>query len=30
LYMKQFAPKEVLPSLNEYERRKASASPLIR
>jgi phage/plasmid-associated DNA primase len=29
-YMKQFAPKEILPSLREYEKRKASVSQLIR
>ena len=30
LYMKQFAPKEILPSVREYERRIASESPLLR
>ena len=30
LYMKQFAPKEILPSVKEYERRIASESPLLR
>jgi hypothetical protein len=28
--MKQFAPKEILPSVREYERRIASESPLLR
>ena len=29
-YMKQFAPKEILPSAKEYERRITYASPLLR